>query len=168
MSEYIGKFVCYNQADGGACWGRIKDEAIVNSMDGEKEVFILEHRYVRYLRTKNLNNFRTYFPDLSDLDYSKATIHGDDKKEELFFEIRRIKGDSILHKHMIDLKNDLVDLDDVLAVVDDETLFKAILSAKTGAKIYGKNALEIGLNALLMDKATSHEASAVLKKRLHK
>lgn len=173
MSEYIGKFVCYTQMDGGCCWGRIKDEAIVNSMEGEKEVFILEHRYVRYERTKNLKNFRRFYPNFAQgvqpSDPSKAMIHGDEdvqKEEELFFEVRKVKGDSTLRKEMIDLDNDIVDIEDVLDVVDDNTLFKAILNAKSDLEITGKTALEIGLNALLKDPELSSEAANVLRKRI--
>jgi hypothetical protein len=67
---------------------------------------------------------------------------------------------------MIDLDNDIVDLEDILGVVDDETLFKAILSAKAGADVNGKDAMEIGLNALLQEKELSDIAVSALKKRL--
>lgn len=173
MSEYIGKFVCYTQMDGGCCWGRIKDEAIVNSMDGDKEVFILEHRYVRYVRTKNLKNFRRFFPDfaegVSPGDASMAMIYGDDKiqkEEELFFEVRKVRGDSTLRKEMIDLENDIIDIEAVLDVVSSEVLFKAILNAKTSEEVTGKTALEIGLNVLLNDPEMSVESAKVLRERL--
>jgi hypothetical protein len=175
MKDFIGKFVCYDQMDGGACWGRIKDEAIVNTMKGEKEVFILEHRYVRYWRTKNVKNFRKFFPGFAVDDFTSSspmiheTSEGEDKakeEEELFLEVRKVRGDSTLRKEMIDLDNDIVDLDDILGVVDDETLFKAILSAKAGADVSGKNAMEIGLNALLKEKELSDIAVKALKKRL--
>ena len=39
-----GKYVCYGDADGKFCWGRIVGEATVNSPFGPKEVFILEDR----------------------------------------------------------------------------------------------------------------------------
>lgn len=44
MSGFIGKYVCYGNDAGMFCWGRIKDEAEVNTVDGPKEVFILDQR----------------------------------------------------------------------------------------------------------------------------
>jgi hypothetical protein len=175
-SEYIGKYVCYDRADGGACWGRIKDVAIVNKIDGEKEVFILEHRYVRYWRNHDLKHFRTFYPNAAVGNFSNP-IHGSKGKaddtnsipggqDEIFMEVKKVRGDSTLHLDQIDLERDIIDLDDVLGAVDDELLFKAVLNAKTDKAIDGKSALEIGLNALLKDASLSGEATKVLKKRL--
>ena len=46
MSEksYVGKYVCYGEKDGSFSWGRIKDEGVVNTPNGEREVFILTDR----------------------------------------------------------------------------------------------------------------------------
>lgn len=44
MGKFIGKYVCYGNADGLFCWGRIKAEAEVNTVEGPREVFILEGR----------------------------------------------------------------------------------------------------------------------------
>ena len=41
---FVGKFVCYGEEDGSFSWGRIVDEGVVNSPEGEKEVFILADR----------------------------------------------------------------------------------------------------------------------------
>ena len=38
--EHVGKYVCYQQADGGACWGRVKNQGIVNTLKGEREVHV--------------------------------------------------------------------------------------------------------------------------------
>ena len=43
-SPYIGKYVCFGLPDGSFSWGRIKEEGVVNTPDGEKEVFILTER----------------------------------------------------------------------------------------------------------------------------
>jgi hypothetical protein len=97
------------------------------------------------------------------------TSEGEDKakeEEELFLEVRKVRGDSTLRKEMIDLDNDIVDLEDILGVVDDETLFRAILSAKACADVNGNDAMEIGLNALLQEKELSDIAVSALKKRL--
>ena len=159
MCNFIGKYVCYSRADGGACWGRIKDEAIVNSIHGEKEVFILSDRYVRYQRTADVKDFRRYYPQFSSS--STPVPHPD----ELFWEVHKVRGDTTLRKEMIDLENDIVELDDVLSAVEDDALFKAVLGAGNG-EVKGKDALEIGINALLKDESLSGEAIAVLKKRL--
>jgi hypothetical protein len=165
MSEYIGKFVCYDQMDGGACWGRIKDEAEVNTMNGYKEVFILEGRYVRYLRTKNVKNFRRFYPGFAegDLEESKA-VSTDENDSQMFLEVRKVKGDSTLRKEMIDLENDIVDLDELLEVVDDELLFKSLLTVSDPCD--GKSAAEIGLKALLRSPEISDKAADVLRRRL--
>jgi len=163
-SEYIGKYVCYDQADGGACWGRIKDEAKVNTMKGEKEVFILADRYVRYVRGKSLKDFRRYYPDMNDPALWKP-MSKNDPDSEFFHEVRKIKGDSTLRKEMIDLDKDIVDLSDILSVVSEEVLFKAVLSRSSG-QVGGRNALEIGIRSLIADSSMSDEAAAVLKSRM--
>lgn len=165
MSEFIGKFVCYDQADGGFCWGRIKDEAVVNTIHGEKEVFILTDRYVRYARTRDIRDFGRYYPNvLANPGMSRATSK--EEGEEVFMETRKVRGDTTLRKEMIDLENDIIDLDDLVGAVDDDTLFKAILSAREGAKVTGVTALEVGLNSLLSDDSLSASAKGVLKRRL--
>lgn len=165
--SYIGKYVCYDQADGGACWGRIKDEAIVNKIDGEKEVFILENRYVRYNRTKNVRNFRKFYPNaaVGDLSASSSgSVRGDDS---VFLQTSKIKGDSTLHKEQIDLERDIIDLDDIVGLVEDDVLFKAILNSRDRS-VDGTHAAEIGLNALLRSGELKDEAILALKKRLGK
>ena len=40
--QLIGKYVCYrNSETGGFCWGRIKAEAQVNTVDGKRDAFVL-------------------------------------------------------------------------------------------------------------------------------
>jgi hypothetical protein len=159
--NFIGKYVCYQRADGGACWGRIKEEAVVNSIHGEKEVFILTDRYVRYQRTADVKDFRQYYPHMIDGKSGEPVP----KPDDVFWEVHKCGGITTLRKEMIDLENDIVDLADVLSVVDDETLFKAILTTEDTA-VTGKTALEIGINALLKNKSLTEEAIAVLKCRL--
>lgn len=173
--SYVGKYVCFDRADGGACWGRIKDVGLINTRDGEKEVFILENRYVRYWRTHDLKNFRTFFPGASAGDLSMsmpgkmangsfASANGCEKNE-LFLEVSKVRGDSTLHLDQIDLENDIVDLSDVLDLVDDDKLFKAILGAK-GEAVNGKNALEIGVMSLLSGDNIDEATIVELKRRL--
>ena len=152
-SSYIGKYVCYDQADGGACWGRIKDEAVVNTMNGEKEVFILTDRYVRYTRGENMKDFRRYYPDISDILLNRPMEMKNNKftSDGLFFEVRKIKGDSTLRKEMIDLENDIIDLGDIkdlLGQVSEDIMFKALLDNNAIRNISGESALAIGLQAL--------------------
>lgn len=40
----MGKYVCYGNEEGLFCWGRIKAEAEVNTIEGPKAVFILDER----------------------------------------------------------------------------------------------------------------------------
>ena len=61
--SYVGKYVCHTRLDGGACWGRIKSECQVNTLAGLVDAFILEDRYVRYLRTADKRAFRWFYPD---------------------------------------------------------------------------------------------------------
>lgn len=163
--KYIGKYVCYNSLDGGACWGRIKDEGFVTKLDGEHAVFILEDRYQRYQRTKDLRNFRTVFPSMMGagdpgLSYQASM----DPEDELYFEVRKVRGDSTLWKELVDLENDIVDLGEVLMEVDKDELFKAILGSQ--GEVNGKTALEIGVQAILKGGGISNEAIEVLRKKL--
>lgn len=171
--KYIGKYVCFTRMDGGACWGRIKDEGLVTKRHPEtgrpieKEVFILENRYVRYWRTHDLKNYRTYYPGAAHGDLSASMPVSKDDKDGLFLEVRKVRGDTTLHKDQIDLERDIVDFSEVLDIVDDDTLFKAILNSEN-ERVTGETALEIGVQALLKDKSLSDDAVKELKKRLGK
>jgi hypothetical protein len=44
MKEYIGSYVLYGTEDGRFLWGKIKAVVRVNTMDGEKESFVLTDR----------------------------------------------------------------------------------------------------------------------------
>lgn len=176
-SEYIGKFVCYDQADGGCCWGRIKDEAEVNTMSGYKEVFILSDRFVRYVRGKNVSRFRRFYPDIANSMMSKPMEMGKDgklKDGDFFHEVRKVKGDTTLRKEMIDLDKHIIDLSDLLTVMSEDELFKIILTpripdnemAGSVEGIDGETALEIGIQAVLRIGGLSDEVKEVLLKRL--
>ena len=160
--------MCYDQADGAAVWGRIKDEAIVNSMDGPKEVFILTDRYVRYIAPGDDKRTRWFYPNLAN---GNTTLHKtqdvDDSDAEMFYKVRKINGDTTLRKEAIDLENDIIDLGYIIDTITDkgqlDILFKAILESE---EIKGKNAFEIGVNAIVQSGEFSDEIIAELKKRI--
>lgn len=174
MSEYIGKYVCYDQMDGGACWGKIKDEAVVNTMNGEKSVFILTDRYVRYVVGRNDKYLRRFYPDPSQqptmYKNMQRTSQGiQDICDDKTYKIKKVYGDSTLRIESIDLENDIVDLEDILSVVNEEELFEALLkSFENDNVINGKTALEIGLYALLetnLNETTKNKIKNHLNKR---
>jgi hypothetical protein len=43
-SQYVGKYVCYGNSDGGFCWGKIKSAVQINSQKGFKDAFVLTDR----------------------------------------------------------------------------------------------------------------------------
>jgi len=45
--SFVGKYVCWGNAEGGFCFGRIESEAAVNTAKGRKEVFVLVDRLSR-------------------------------------------------------------------------------------------------------------------------
>lgn len=182
-SPYIGKYVCYNQADGGACWGRIKDEAVVNTMKGPKEVFILTDRYVRYWRGKNVKEFRRFYPGFNEGNMSASspgTLDGEGKltNDGLFLETAKVQshgagrsmrqgGDTTIRKEMLNLETDIIDVRDLLELVDIDTLFKAVMGGRTQAGLSGTDALDIGLKALVDgDNSIKEDAKEELKRRL--
>lgn len=46
LTEYIGKYVCYGNENGGFCWGKIKSVIRINTAKGEADVFVLTDRIV--------------------------------------------------------------------------------------------------------------------------
>lgn len=165
MSSYVGKYVCYQQADGGACWGKIKEEAVVNKADGEKEVFILTDRYVRYKRSVNLKHFRQFYPHGLDGPCEAKDLQGG----SLSHEVRKVKGDTTIQKGLIDLEKDVVDISEFLELLDTDTLFKAILIAKDSDVLSGKTAVEIGIRALANESSgMSSAVKSELERRLEK
>lgn len=137
--EHVGKYVCYQRADGGACWGKVTNQGFVNTLNGEREVLILSERYVRYERCKNLSHFRYYFPDVLNDPHNKKAVKAtgpgekdfeDFKESELFYEVRKVPGDSTLRLEEINPETDLMELDEFLDIVDDKTCFEALMAGR--------------------------------------
>jgi hypothetical protein len=166
-SSYIGKYVCYDQLDGGACWGRIKDEAKVNTMKGEKEVFILENRWVRYASTMDRGRFRVFYPDASNSPARRIMIQGKDglrdpEPGEVQFEVYKVRGDSTLRKEMINLEKDIIDAEELIRRVGVEVIFRAVLAGRDAGLADCRSAMEIGLQSLLHDEDFKRVLSAVI------
>jgi len=184
-SKWIGKYVVYDQADGGSCFGRIVDEAMVNTMQGEKEVFILDDRVVRYLRSTDLKRFRVFYPNVIDAPHlrSAGTVDADGKfregKEGMFMEARKVRGVTTLRKDMIDLDRDVVDVEEMtrrveerLGKVDSDTLFMALLEGRKeigdDEVVEGEDALDLGMRTLLGQGKMIGVVKAELARKLKK
>lgn len=168
--KYIGMYVCYDQMDGGACWGRIKDEAVVNTMYGEREVFILTDRYVRTPTTSDRKRFGQFYPDaVNDPNLRKPVQQGSQGVEEpeVTMRVMKVRGDTTVRKEMLNLESDVVDIGDALENVDEDTLFKAVLDARADGQVDGKTAFEIGMSALSQSSnGTYNQVASELKRRL--
>ena len=162
--EYVGKYVCHQRIDGGACWGKIKDQGFINTMDGEKEMVILTDRYVRYVDPYKRNRF---------FGVPTNAI----ESENGIFLVKSIPGDSILRLDVIDVEKDIIDIGDLADLVDNETLFKAlsltkydnrgITFDKSGGDVFGVSAIEIGLKQMIAnDEDFKNNTSKSLMKRL--
>jgi hypothetical protein len=82
---YVGKYVVYNRMDGGACFGLIVDEGFVNTLNGEREVFLLDKRIVRYSRTGDVKRFRRFYPNATArCRAARSWRHGEWKASRLF------------------------------------------------------------------------------------
>jgi hypothetical protein len=166
--KYVGKFVCYDQMDGGACWGKIKDLVYINTLEGEKLSFILTNRIVRYLRTRDVGNFRKFYPDYPEGDLSSSSsMSMEGKQDGMFFENRFIGRDSLLMLDSINVETDIIDCDNFLDLLSEGELFSAVMEGrgdydtsdkyrtmKGGDKVMsdkesGGNILEIGIKCLL-------------------
>jgi len=166
-SEFLGKYVCYNSIDGGACWGRIKDECKVNTMTGEKDAFILENRVVAHLGAKQGMTAKV-FPiggAVSSRTMSMNPATGQ-LSDDLEIQVTHIRGDTILRKDQIDLTRDVIDLDDFWGRVPEDTLFLALVGCRESEEFKNK-ALEIGLNKLLgSDHGLQERVKQELKTRM--
>jgi hypothetical protein len=67
---------------------------------------------------------------------------------------------------MIDLENDVVDFADLIGVVDDETLFLALLAGREQGVPYGRDAAEIGLCEMVTTGNFREEVKQELERRL--
>jgi len=174
--NYVGRFVCYEQLDGGACWGKIKDLVYINTQNGEKPAFILTNRIVRYSRNKNVKTFRRFYPNYNegDLSLSRPVDAGSDGLEDgdYFLENRFIGRDSLLRLDSINVERDVVDCSKFLDLLSEGDLFLAVLRGNIDYEannnktlVGGQNILEIGLRCLL---ATEFEkVKEELNKRLN-
>lgn len=120
--SYKGKIVVYRNVDGGFCYGRIKDEVVVNTMEGEKAAFILEDRIVGYLCDAK---GKVEFPRNQLLT---SAICQDGK--EFFLRTTHVPRDSILRLDAIDVEKDIMAFDDLLGQFTDDELFVIILVGK--------------------------------------
>jgi hypothetical protein len=169
--EFVGKYVVYDRMDGGACFGRIVDEGVVNTLKGEREVFLLDNRIVRYARTTDQARFRRFFPDAAEPSASvpgSLSSDGSFRAGGVFMETSRVKGVTTLRKESIDLERDVVDASDLLELVDDETLFLALLGGRERGVPVGRDAAEMGLMDMLASDSSPfrEEVKAELARRL--
>jgi len=144
--EFQGKYVCYDANDGGACWGRIKCACTVNTMDGEKPAFILEDRYVRYARGTDAKRYYRYYP-MGD-GASGVSVGDDGLPEELWFQVKKVRGDSVLRFDQIDLERDVISMVGFEGVSTD-LLFLVFMAGREQGSVDGKSAIEIGLRSLM-------------------
>lgn len=175
-STFIGKYVCYNAVDGGACWGRIKAECKVNTMTGEKEAFILEGRMVAYQRSL-LGVTVKFFKTGMLLPSKTSAMDPQTGKmtDDVGMEVRRCKGDTLIRKDVIDLERDVIDLgefherfENLLGNLSEDTLFMALLRGQSEG-LCGNKALELGLNQLMgSDAGLEERVKQELKKRMEK
>ena len=173
-SPFIGKYICYNAVDGGACWGRIKAECKINTMTGEKEAFILEGRMVAYQR--GLMGMTVKFFKTGMLLPSKTAAmdpQTGQMTDDVGMEVRRCKGDTLIRKDVIDLERDVIDLgefherfENLLGNLSEDTLFMALMRGQSEG-LCGNKALELGLNQLMgSDAGLEERVKQELKKRM--
>jgi ribosomal protein L35AE/L33A len=166
-SPFIGKYVCYNAVDGGACWGRIKDECKINTMDGEKDAFLLEGSIVAYKRATTgitAKVMKTGVP----LPAATITLNPQTGQlgTDVEIEIRKFKGDTLIRKDVIDLERDVIDLDEYIGKTPEDTLFLALMRGRAEG-LFGNLALEIGLSQLTgLDISVENRIKRELQKRL--
>jgi hypothetical protein len=156
--SYVGKYVCYNQNDGGACWGRIKEEAVVNTMSGEKEVFILTDRYVRHLTGDDRKRFKFFYPDATNEPLMRRPLDG-----KISYQVSKVKGDTTIRKELLDLEKDVIDIGDLLKIVDTDTLFRIVMGSWDKGALSGNDAFEIGI---LASEEVYSKVKEVLKERV--
>lgn len=144
-SDFIGKYVCYDAIDGGACWGRIKAEAKVNTVNGLVDVFILSGRLVRYKRARQGTTLKVGTPD--DGFRTMSQVDGGKLESDLVFEVRRFNGDTILWKSGINVEKDVIDIEQFVNRVSTDDLFLAVMRGRDSGST-AKTALELGIEAL--------------------
>lgn len=166
--NFIGKYVCYNSVDGGACWGRIKAECKINTMDGEKEAFILEHRVVAHLKACQGVTAKSYNIGSRNSRTQALNPFNGQTSDEVEVSVTHIKGDTLIRKDVIDLTKDVIDLDDFWGKVPEDKLFVALVQGREGP-FFQNPALEIGLNKLLgSDFGLKERVKQELKARMEK
>ena len=142
MSEFVGKYVCFTRMDGGCCWGRIREEAISNTMGGEKEVFILEDRWVRHnFGARRGSKPNVFFPDPTN-DPTMYRVEGNHG-----FRVEKVRGVTTVRKEMLNLDTDIIDLSEIMNNASEELIMNLLLSDLEPES--AESALEIGLRSLM-------------------
>jgi len=83
-------------------------------------------------------------------------------------ELKKCKGDTLIRKDVIDLQRDIIDLDEFLSKVPEDTLFLALMRGQAEG-LSGNKALEMGLIQLMdSDNDLEERLKQELKNRLEK
>ena len=171
-SPFIGKFVCYNAFDGGACWGRIKSECVINTMSGEKEAFILEGRVMVHLRAAKGITAKIVTTGIPTPTRTIAVDPTTGKaSDDIVMEVIKCKGDTLIRKDVIDLDRDVIDLDEVLEQAPEDVLFLALMKGQedgvSGELVEKNKALELGLKHM-SNSGLEESIKKALKNRMEK
>jgi len=168
-SKYIGKYVCYNSIDGGACWGRIKMECKVNTMSGEKDAFVLENRIVAHQKANSGMTVKV-FPLGGAVASKTMSLNPDTNQlgDDLEVKITHIKGDSVIRQDVIDMDRDIIDLAAVWGRFTEDQLFLALLCGKESG-YFGNRALDLGLVSFLgSEKGVQERVKQEIESRMEK
>ena len=111
--QYIGKYVCYGNDDGGFCWGKIKSVVRINTRDGEKDAFIMTDRTTCNGKPYTANN------------------------------VRHHPGNTLLQIDKISLERDIVEKDEMFKDLTDDELFLLVMQGEVDLTRFGNKGLGI-------------------------
>lgn len=108
--DFIGKYVCYGNDEGGFCWGKIRSEVRINTPEGEKPAFILVNRMT-----------------CQGPPYQTVRIQHHDRE-------------TLIRKDLLNLERDIVDKEASLSTLNDDELFVLMMGGEVnGGNVSGQS-----------------------------
>jgi ribosomal protein L35AE/L33A len=118
ISTLVGKYVCYrNSESGGFCWGRIKAETKMNTVDGKQDALVLTDVLICYNPNRNEKT-------------GKVTIESP-------------RGDRLIQKRMLNLEKDVIEKSEAFDNVSCEDMFLMLMDGEVDISKYSKSEMVV-------------------------
>jgi len=168
--EFKGQYVCFGREDGTFCWGKIEGEVPVNTPEGPRTNFLLSGMITCSIPMGTPGP--VVHATLNGAAVSNAAAAGASTNKKKLG-LRHHKGERLVRCDSLNLKRDVMDLDEILDGLTDDEMFIFVMRMRlddvAGIPLGVKNMVLQGINTLpeaAEKKAIEKKAIEMLKERI--